>query len=907
MKRSFADGIRVGVRRLLVPDAGAARRSRDDLEAELQAHIAARVEYLVARGQSRDAAHAEAMRRFGDVDTTLAILQESADEKDRRLAIDERISSLRQDARFVLRGLRRSPAFAAGVIVTLTLGLGINSAVFRVADRVLLRAPAGVVDAASLRRVITSTPFAGGAPVESGTMSYPDAESILDSRAFRRAAAYAFARTPRLAGGREISGVYVDSGFFAMLGVRATVGRLFDANETQAGSEIPVAVLSYDLWQRELGGAPLTNATSITVSDKRYRVIGVTQRGFTGIDLDPIDLWLPFGVASLGRAVVNGTVIPWYRTNNLRAVRVVGRMMANATDARVATQAVTGIASVDKDHGRLARTLVLRPISSSPDGTAKDSGGRLIGRLAGVAILVLIIACANAANLLLARALRRRREIAVRLALGAARARVVRLLIVESILLGLIGGGAAALGGYWTGEGLRRLVFPDAKWATTAFDDRAIVFTLVIALVAGLIAGLAPALQLTNPDLVSALKDNRHQPGRRSHRTRAILVVVQTAFSVMLLIASGLLVRSLQKLNAISLGFDPDGLVTALVPTNTLMGRVLDPTAAPIPGRITAREVADRMRRHPAVRGLAMASTVPFGAQSSMDVSVPGRPRPEIEGRGNGPFYIAVSPEYFSVMGTRLLRGRSFANSDDRGSQPVAVVGQTMAKVFWPNGDPFNSCILLSGTCAQVVGIVEDVRDSRGAGTPPIRFYLPLSQHADSAAGVIVRTSADRAPTIASLLKAAIPSAQRPQVEVISDRVALALRPWRLATMLFTALGLVALVLACVGVYSVMSYVASERVHELGVRVVLGATSGDIVRLVLTGGLRLVGAGTLLGLAGAAAGAHLLESLLFAVSAHDPAVYAGAVGILCGMGIAATLVPALRVMNADPTVALRAE
>jgi predicted permease len=875
---------------------------------ELQTHIDARVEYLVARGRSADEARAEAERRFGNLDETLVLLQESAVDKDRQLSLRERFASLRGDARFVFRGPGRSPAFTAGVIATLTLGLGINSAVFRIADRVLLRAPTGVADASSIRRVGSIGARVNGPQTEASTFSYPDARALVDSKAFGRAAIYAFGRGLKSADGREVAGAYVDSGFFHLLGIHASVGRLFDDVETSVGSNIAVVVLSYAYWERELGAAPLTESTTIKISDKTYHVVGVMPRGFTGVDLDPVDVWIPLGIAEFGRATMNGVVIPWYRTTMMRSLRVLGRVSAGASDARVGVQAAASLAGLDRESGRAPRTIGLHSLMASSDLSGKDSTGRLIGRLAGVALVVLLIACANAANLLLARALRRRREIAVRLALGGSRSRIVRLLIVESLVLGLAGGVAAALAGYWTGEGLRRLLFPDARWTTAAFDDRALGFTLAIALVAGLVAGLAPSLQLTNPDLVSSLKDNRYQPGRRSHRTRAVLVVLQTAFSLALLIASGLLVRSLQKLNAVNIGFEPEGLVTVLAPSGRgRLGGLSAPTLPAGQSVVTADQLAERMRKHPDVRSIALASTVPFGAHSSMGIKIPGHVS-EVPADENGPYYIAVSPEYFKVMGTRLVRGRLFTSTDVEGSDPVAVVNETMARQVWKGESPFGTCILLGGgPCAQVVGIVEDVRDTRGGGMAPLRYYLPLAQREDSADAIVMRVPPKRAAALATTLKAIIPAAQRPQIEVISDRINLALRPWRLATLLFMTLGGVALALACVGVYSVMSYIASERIHELGVRIVLGAQAGDIVRLVLAGGLRLVAIGGVLGLGAAALSARLLSSLLFGVSPIDATVYSGAVVVLAAIGIVATLVPAIRVMRTDPTVALRSE
>jgi predicted permease len=885
------------------------------MEAEFRAHIDARVEYLVARGHDPQTARAEAMRRFGDVDATLEILQSSAEDRERRLNLADRIGALKQDVRFVLRGLGRSPVFTAGVIATLTLGLGINSAVFRIADRVLLRAPVGVVDPSGVRRVSASTPVTGAPPVETPTFTFPAARLVADSRAFARASTYASTRGLKSQDGRDISGIYVDSSFFALLGVKPAAGRFFDARETEPGAEIPVVVVSHDYWQRDLGGVAITSGLTTKIGDRQYQVVGVTPRGFVGLELDPVDVWLPFGVAQLGRAVINGVTIPWYRTNNFRAMRVIGRMPSGAMDSRVAAQAGAGLAALDVEGGSQPRGVILRSLNASRDATGSDTTSRLLGRLAGVAIVVLLISCANAANLLLARAMRRRREIAVRLALGGARSRIVRLLVVESLVLGLGGGLAAALAGYWTGEGLRRLLFPDGRWATTAFDDRTMVFTLVIALAAGLVAGLAPALQLTNPDLVTSLKDNRHQPGRRSHHTRAMLVVLQTAFSMALLIGSGLLVRSMQKLNAVNIGFEPEGLVTTEIPN---LSRFAVLNSGPVgANRMTASEIFNRLRNHPDVRGIALASLAPFGSEQAMDISVPGQPAPLVPPQG-GAVYLSVSANYFTVMGTRLVRGRLFNDRDVRGSLPVALVSEALAKIYWPDREPFGTCILLgNATCAQVVGVVETIRDTRGGSAPRPRFYLPLSQQtrstafdapgSDSAQAAIIRTAPARAVTVAATIKSLVPAGQRVAIEVTADRVNRALRPWRLGAMLFSGLGIVALLLACVGVYSVMSYIASERIHELGVRIVLGATSSDIVRLVLASGARLVLVGAALGLIGAALGARLLASLLFGVSPLDPGVYIASVVVLAVTGTVATMVPAIRAMRTDPTEALRAE
>ena len=910
MTRPIPQGIRAGVRRLFVLALRTDRRSRRDLRAEVDAHIEERVEYLVARGVSPAAARSESVLRFGgNLQEAIALLESSAVARDRRLSLSERVSSFAQDARFIFRGLRRAPSFSAGIVATFALGLGVNSAVFRVADRVLMRAPAGVGDPWSLRRanaVFASTP---SGPTEGNTVSYPQARLISESRAFTRATTYANARGLHLEDGRELAGVYVDSGYFALLNMNPATGRFFAADEAEPGAEIPVAVVSYDYWRRELGGASLAELPLLKISGRAFQVVGVTPRGFVGLDLDPVDVWLPLGVAALGRGAINGTPIPWYRMNMMHAMHVVGRIAPAENDGRAGAQASAAIASLNAEISSPVRSIVMRSIVAASDVSGGDAPGQLLGRLAAVAVVILLITCANAANLLLARVFRRRREIAIRLALGASRARIVRLLIVESAALGVAGGAAAALAGYWTGDALRGLLFPDGKWTTAAFDDRALWFTLGLALAAGLITGLVPALQFSNPDLVSGLKGTRRESGRVGRGTQATLIVLQVAFSLVLLIASGLLVRSLQQLNAVNMGFEPAGLVTVGFPSAKLpIGASTPPTST---HRFTAPELADRLRRYPGVKSVALASNLPFGSHAAMTVSVPGQPEPDSSAH-EGPWFSAVSADFFSVMGTRVSIGRAFNERDVLGNEPVAIVNVAMARLYWRNANPFHSCLLVHGSCAQIVGVVEDIRDTRGGGPAPPRYYLPLSQMDDSSAmfsanALVVRASRERAPQVIAAVKTLFPTTQNPTTELISDRIGHTMRPWRLAALLFLTLGGLALLLASVGTYSVMTFVASERAHELGVRIALGASAGDIVRLVLRTGLRMVGAGAIVGLIAAALVSRLLSSLLFGISPLDPLVYVVAVSIFGATGLLAMIVPAIRVMRTDPMLALRIE
>jgi predicted permease len=466
--------------------------------------------------------------------------------------------------------------------------------------------------------------------------------------------------------------------------------------------------------------------------------------------------------------------------------------------------------------------------------------------------------------------------------------------------LALCGGAAALLCGTWAASGLQRLLFPDARWTASAWDERTLLFTGLITIAAGALAGLAPVLQWTTPDLVTGLTASRAVGSLKSRTTRASLVVVQIALSLALLVGSGLLVMSLIRLDAVNLGFDPEGLVTVSISPVSL-NSIRNRQSSPAP------EVAARAAASEGVEAVALASVAPFGATRMIDISVPGSPFVP-ESVRDQPLVNFVSANYFSVMATRVLRGRGFDDRDASGSEPVAVVSDSMARRYWGGTIPEGGCILrYGGPCARVVGTVEDVRDTPGGEAPRMRFYLPLTQVSDLPDAVIVRTDAERASMVAGILRSTAPAGYRATVEVISDRVGRALRPWRTAALLFIAFGAVALVLACIGVYSVMSYIAAERVHELGVRIVLGATARDVLRLVLIDGLRLSVLGGVVGVCGAAVAARYLGSLLFEVSPFEPAIYA--IGLLCltGAGLCAMLPAALRASRVDPVVALRRE
>jgi predicted permease len=805
----------------------------------------------------------------------------------------ERASDVLRDGRYVLRTLRRAPAFTLGVVGTFALGLGLNTAVFRVADQALIRPPAGVRDAAAVRRVETLPSAGMRSPLRASLFSFPDADAVAASGAFQSVALQGPPRLMAGADGRDISVSSIDDRFFALLGVPVRAGRGFDAAEARPGSGIAVAVVSHEFWTRRLGSPPVDGSASVSAGGTRYGLIGVLPPRFTGIDLDPVDVWLPLGASTFGHGWVNGVDIPWYQSDMLRALRILGRPAPGVTSSALDDRLSSVLRGRDEANAAQPRRAASPSIVPAGESAAVEGARRLLGRLGGVAFLVLLIACANVVNLLLARSLLRSHEIAVRLALGASRARLFRLVIVESMMLAALGGAAGMLAGVWTADALRRLAFPDSRWTLSLLDGRTLVFTAVLTLVAGLAAGIAPAAQATGTDLLGALKDGLDRGGARLRAARAVLVVVQIALSSAMLIAAGLLVLSLVRLNAVAIGFDPRGLVTASLSTLSFDAR---PDAA---------ETASRLQTGGEVQGVALATGAPFGAMAMRSFTIPGSSFAPETYRDQS-LFMAVSPGYFSVMGTRVLRGRAFTAADVRGAEPVAVVNESMARRYWGTSVPDGACVLMTpAPCYRVVGIVEDARDTPGGDAAWMRYYLPLDQQSLPPSAIVVRTAANDVGRVAAALRAAAPAGQRVTVDVVADRVARATRPWRTSTLLFAALAAVALLLASIGVHSLMTYLVSERRYELGVRVALGASSHDLIVLVLGTALRLTLVGAVAGLVVAAAAGRLLQTLLFAVSAFEPGVYAAGMACLAAAGLLAALPPALRAARLNPLAALR--
>ena len=904
--------------------ARARRRVDAEVGDEIAFHIEMRTAELVARGWPEDAARAEALRKFGDVRRWSDAMGAVDRERERRARLVERGAAVWQDIRQTLRGLARQPAFTAGVVLTMALGIGANATMFGIVDRLLLRPPAHVQDADRIRRLYFVQTSEAGEVRPTEFVSYSLYAAARDSaREVARLAGYT-TRDLVLGSGpgaREISVGVASADLFPLLGVRAALGRFFGPDEDRVPLGEPVAVLGHELWRAEFGGDTAVLGRTVRIRNRDFEVIGVAPPGFTGVNLERIDAWIPitvFGHDNIGRFV---PVSEWHTTRNVVWMSVVGRLAPGVDDARadavlsrffrrweesapVGRRGAPTAAEIQRANPHV----VVGPVQRDRGPECAEET-RVAAWLAGVAGVVLLIACANVANLLLARAMRRRREIAVRLALGVGRRRLMGQLLAESIVLALLGGAAAVLVASWGGDVVRSVLLPDIAWGSTLADPRVLAFTGAVALLTGLVAGLVPAVQASRPDLAAALKAGAREGGGQRSRTRSALLVAQAALSVVLLAGAGLFVRSLQAVSATDLGYDPQGVLFT------------DPSFAAVgytnaEGAAIAERVHERARAMPGVALAARTSSLPFYSMSSTTITVPGLDSIPRLPASDMPLMTAVTPEYFATMGTRIVRGRGFTERDVAGAPRVLVVNGTMARLLWPGQDAIGKCVRLGDAdsipCTDVVGIAQETHWREIRPEPVMQYYVPFAQRqAESRATVVlVRPSGDPgavADAMRRLVLEEAPKLSFVEVQPLAELVDPQLRPWRLGASLFTAFGLLALVIAAVGLYSVLAYLVAQRRHEIGVRLALGARTSDVLRLVIGEGVRVVAVGVAIGLAAALLAGRAIEGMLYGVRPHDPAVAIGVAVVLLVVAVAASFAPAWRASRVDPSTTLRAD
>jgi predicted permease len=744
-------------------------------------------------------------------------------------------------------------------------------------------------------------------------LAWPDYILSKEQSAFASSAGYTDGHLTmgRGADARPVRASLVTANYFPTLGVQPFMGRFFSAEEDRVGGGPAVVVLGHRFWRNRFAARKDVLGESLRVGSQVFTVIGVTPEGFGGVDLNAPEIYL--GIGAGGREFM-GRDTEWETTRNWQWLRVIARLAPGVTREDAAAQLTasyrTAVAS-DPDTTRRNNTFGTHPIAigKSPDG---PESARVAEWLAVVSILVLLIACANVANLLLARGARRQREISVRLALGVRRRRLVGQLLMESGVLALLGGSLALLVVKWGGFAMRTFLLPDIDWVDDPLDLRTATFAAIATLLTVLLAGLAPALTASRGDLNDVLRTGAAGAGtsKRHHRFRRGLLLAQTALSMILLVGAGLFVRSLRNVLDLDLGFDRRGLVTAALE--------LEPFMYPPETRMA---MYDRARQDlatlPGVLGVSLGIPTPFGTSYSTSVRLPGRDSvPRL--RTGGPYYSGVTADYFATMGISLLKGRGFDESDRKGSAPVMIVNATMARTFWPGEDAIGKCVMLGSDsvppCAEVVGVVEDARRMQLREEPMLQYYVPVDQSRSFGMStdrtLFIRVAGDPERMIEPIrrrlmgLDANLPwAAVRSMDTTLQPRI----QPWRLGAMVLSVFGALALVVAAVGLFGVLAYSVATRTHEFGVRGALGADRGRIVGLVLREALIITAIGLAIGAVGALALGRLTAPLLFETSPRDPVIILGVAAVMLLTAVGASVIPGLRAARVDPASALRAD
>jgi putative ABC transport system permease protein len=793
-----------------------------------------------------------------------------------------------QDIRYAIRLLLRAPGFTAVAVVTLALGIGANTAIFSVVRSVLL-APLPFADPDRLISVWHAYPPAQ----PRAAVSAPGFDDLRQARhIFEDVAAFSVT-SQNLTGGGEPERLIVtrtSHTFQPVLGIRVAIGRWFTADE-DAPTQSPVVVLADGLWRRRFGGDPDVIGRTIHVDDVAHRVIGVM--GAAGTFPKDTDVWVPIaftaqqrGPAGRGSEYLNAIA-------RLRS----GVTMEQARGA-VATLAQTLHDRFYADSPRW--TLGMRPLTEDLVSDARP----IVLAVAGAVALVLLIACVNVANLLLARASHRAREFAVRAALGAAAARLRRQLFVETAVLGLVGGVA--------GAGVAAVVVPlVARASATAFprfdaprlDPYAFLFALVAALASSIVFGLAPAWHAGRTDLRSALGDGERTSGGRAMRRALVIAEVALAFAV--IVGAGLLVRSFARLMSVDPGFTISHRLTMRV----TLPVARYPRASPRRPAFYA-QLFGQLARLPGVTAAGGVSELPLGDMKNMGTfAIQAQPVPRGQDEPHGDWRSA-SPGYFGAMGIALVRGRPFGDRDDTAAPPVVAVDEEAARRFWPSGDPIGARVSIDNpdVWREVVGVVRSVHHDALDRPPRATVYFPLAQRPTTTVFAVISAVADPA-IVANAARATIREldAGLPMYDVrtLEDRLSDSLGRRRVAMWMLVAFGGLALALAAIGVYGVMSYDVSQRAKEMGIRMALGADRASVVRLVLKGGATVAVVGVLIGGALALALARAASGLLYGVSSYDPMTYLGLAAMIIGAALAAAWIPARRATAVDPMRALR--
>ena len=856
-----------------------------ELEEELRYHLEREAELHVRGGMTSGEARRAALRAFGGVEQARELCREARGVR--------MLQDLWQDLRYGARKLRKSPGFTLVAVMTLALGIGANTAIFSVVNAVLLR-PLPFPDSERIVALEGVNPSKG---ITDSNMSAPDfADWKEQGRSFEQVAAL-FTGGALLVNGEEaerVRATSVTEDFFPLFRTPARLGRALESGDSKKDAT-SVAVLSHGLWQRRYGGDPAVVGRQIIVGRGSTTVVGVMPPGFNFPERT--EIWFPFALD------------PAAERRDNRYLEVVARLKPGAALAGAQ-------AELDTVNARLAESYV--ETNTGWGVRLTNLRERLVGNMRtpllvilGAVALVLLIACVNVANLLLARAAARRREFAVRDALGASRGRIVRQLLTESFLLSLAGGAAGVLLSLWLTQLLVGLIPPDTpRLDEVTPDARIFGFALAVSVFAGVLFGLAPALQASRRDVSETLKEGGRTgvEGRRRNRSQSILIVSEIALSFMLLAGAGLLVRSFMRLRDVNPGFNPAGVLAMRISAS-------GPQYPAGPARAELyRQVTERLGSLTGVEAAGAVLSLPLGGDTyNVGRSFIREGRPATAEESANASYNVATPGYLEALRIPLVSGRTLSTQDSEKAPMVVVVNETMAHRFWPGESPVGKRITIwrdEKFPREIVGVVGDTRSNPAEPAGP-QMYVPYAQDANwGSLSLVMRTSADPASLVAAArnevhaLDKTIPIYNaRPMSDVVSASLA----GRRASTLLVGAFALLALLLALVGIYAVTAYYVTQRTHEIGLRMALGARAGDILGLVVGRSLRLTLAGLAVGLCGALALTRVMGSLLFEVKPADPLTLAAAAALLGAIALLACLLPARRATRVDPLIALRAD
>ena len=868
-------------------------RVEQELTDEVEAYLEMLIETKLKEGLPPAEARRAALTEIGGV--------EQVKESVREVRMGRTLETIWQDLGYGARTLLKKPGFTLIAVLTLMLGIGANTAIFSVVNGVLLR-PLPYDDPERLVMIWAEQPIweAQLGVTDNAVTAADFVDWRAQNQVFEHMAAM-YGHRPNLTGSGEpesVSALYATASLFPLLGANLGMGRAFLPEEDQAGAD-RVVVLSHLLWQERYGGDEKIIGQKVTLDNRPCTVVGVTAPGFQFPQRGElpsrfrvaarIDLYLPFGFT---QAEIND------RRDDRLAVLARLKPGVSVEQASADLNAIAGRLSEQHPQTNTNRSVRITPLHQQAVGKT----GIALLVLLGAVGFVLLIACANVANLLLARAAGRQKEMAIRSALGASRWRVVRQLLSESLLLALAGGAAGLLLA-WRLVDLLLSIASDTlpRAQDIEIDTRVAGFTLVVSLLTGIVFGLLPALQTSKVDFATALKEGgRGSTGQLRRRLRGFLVVSEVALAFVLLIGAGLLIRSFARLTEVDPGFDPRGILMMNVWPQP-------PKYTNAQANAFHQRTVERVRALPGVEAAAMVHPAPLSGESrNVSFGIEGKPTPTDETFNAG--LRIVSPDFFETFRIPLVNGRLLTESDDAKAPPVVVINESLARIYFNDEDPLGKRMILSGEASMIAGVVRDVKHSALDEEATAEFYLPMAQSGRRNMSLAVRASGDPLQMVGAVrgeVRAADKEIAVANLQIMERLVDKSVAPRRFNMLLLGVFALVGLVLAAVGLYGVISYTVTQRTRELGVRMAMGARRADVLRLVVGEGVKLTLIGAMLGLAGALALTRLMKSLLFGVSSTDPLTFIAIPALLFGVAFLACWIPAWQATKVDPMVALR--